>query len=121
MSDKFVNILTKINFKIFKSKKDSPPTRNKGDGDKAFGQANSFIIPIAAAMIPTGIRRKKPPTSTRHKMNIGTAKTRRIVATIFASPQVILNVSLIALINKTIANIEIIISVILISPFLVIQ
>lgn len=117
MSVDFVNILTKINQKNCAVKKVSVRTGFGGRRRALFFYVRSLIIPIAAAIRPTGMRRKKPPTSTRHTMNIGTAKTRSIVATIFANPHVILKVRLIALISKTIAKIEMIISVILISPF----
>ncbi len=111
-----MKLLKKLSHKTQKA----PERKSQGSWFFLSCYAKSFITPMAAAISPMGISRRKPPARIRQTMNIGTAKTRSIVATIFASPQVILNVRLIAFMSKTTAKIEIIISVILISPFVVI-
>lgn len=78
---------------------------------------HAFSNPTAPAIRATGKSRRKPPAKMRHRINAGTASTRRIVAPIFAAPQVNLNARPIALTKSQIARIVKIISNNVITPF----
>lgn len=80
-----------------------------------------FISPIAPKIKATGTSNTNPPTNTRHTMNMGTASIIRIVAIIFVMPHVILSAMLIAFASKQIVSIDIIISIIVITPFYLIS
>ena len=55
-----------------------------------------FKRPTAIAIIAIGISRRNPPASKRQPISVGSARTKRITATILATHQAILKKNLIA-------------------------